>query len=80
MAVDERVRVFVEPDEIVQHFALPPDSDTALAWDGETLCGVAGNLRWVSPENVDVGQLCPSCADAQGSFSAPLQGEHLGPV
>lgn len=79
MAGTELVRVFLEPDDSTQHLSLPPDSDTALAWEGQTLCERSGALRWVSPENVDVGRQCPDCTAAQGSLSPPLQGESLGP-
>jgi hypothetical protein len=80
MPADERVWVWMEPDEVVQHLSPPPDSDVTRTWSGSTLCGEQGELRWVSPENVDVARSCPRCVQAEGSHSPPLQGEYLGPV
>jgi hypothetical protein len=80
MAREQRVWVWLEPDDSTQHLTAPPESDVTLAWTGQTLCGQQGGLRWVSPENVDVAKSCARCVDAQGSYSPPLQGEHLGPV
>lgn len=75
----DQARVWIEAGEEVQHFADPPRDDTAHEWEGATACGATGPLRWVTPENVDVNLLCPSCAALAGT-TPPLEGDHPGPV
>lgn len=75
----ERVRVWLDGQQDLQHFAAPPDSDSAHAWDGDTVCARSGHLRWVTNENVDANRTCPNCVAAEG-HAPPLEGDHPGPV
>ena len=73
------VRVWVDPDLELQHLALPPESDTAKQWEGTTVCGQAGVLRWIHGEAVDRGVSCEACVAAVGT-APPMEGDDLGPV
>lgn len=76
----DRVRVFVSPHRDVQHFADPPSGDaTTRSWDGETVCGRSGHLRWVHWEIVDEGSTCPDCVAAEGTYHPTLEGDYAGP-
>ena len=70
----ERVWVWHEMDETVQHLASPPDG-VAMTWDGETACGLAGAVRRVTWENVDSGKSCQTCS----AEPFTLAGEDRGP-
>lgn len=75
----ERVRVWLDRETNGQHFAVPPDSETAHEWEGDTVCGRTGHLRWVTNENVDANLTCPECVAVEG-FSPSLEGDDPGPV
>ena len=73
------VVVWAPPDLETQHHAAPPDDETSHEWDGTTVCGITGSLRWVHGEAVDRGVLCERCI-AIGGTNPPLEGDHPGPV
>lgn len=73
------VLVWAQPDLEEQHYALPPDDDVSQEWEGATVCGLTGPLRWVQGEVVDRGMLCERCI-ALGGANPPLQGDDTGPV
>jgi hypothetical protein len=77
--IEMRVRVWVDNNYGVQHWAPPPKADTAREWAGSTVCDLRGTLRWVTLENVDAASTCERCAALEG-HSVPLQGEYMGPV
>lgn len=57
---EKRVWVWYERDEHLQHLAAPPDP-VDMAWTAETGCGLEGDLRRVTFENVDGGKACARC-------------------
>ena len=74
------VRVWVLPEHDTEHFADPPSGDTTTRqWDGETYCGVNGDLRWVHWEVIDEGRTCEACAALAGTYKPPLEGDYPGP-
>lgn len=76
----DRVRVWVGPEQGVQHFAVPPQGDAvAREWQGETVCGVSGALRWIHWEVVDEGSTCEACVAVEGTYKPPLEGDYAGP-
>ena len=78
--MDVVVRVWAVPDLETQHDALPPaDDDTVKEWDGATVCGLSGPLRWIHAEAVDRAKTCPACTAVVGT-APPLEGDDLGPV
>jgi hypothetical protein len=77
--MDAMVRVWALPDTEIQHDALPPSDDTTKEWDGTTVCGMSGPLRWVHGEAVDRAKTCPNCVAAVGT-NPPLEGDDPGPV
>ena len=77
--MDAIVRVWALPDTEMQHDAAPPADDTTKEWDGTTVCGISGALRWVHGEAVDRAKTCPACVAVMGT-TPPLEGDDLGPV
>ena len=77
--MDALVHVWVAPDLTTQHHAAAPGDDTTKEWDGATLCGASGTLRWVHGEAVDRGATCERCVVALGHAPA-LDGDDAGPV
>lgn len=75
----EHARVWLDAEQDFQHLTVPPKDDAAHAWEGETICGTRGTLRWVTPENVDANRLCSACAAVTG-VAPVLEGDHPGPV
>ncbi|MGI8575389.1 MAG: hypothetical protein ACR2MA_08615 [Egibacteraceae bacterium] len=69
----ERVWVWHESDETVQHLATQPD-DVTMAWDGETACGRDGAIRRVTWENVDNAKACDACTDEDFSLAGGDRG------
>lgn len=75
-----RVRVWVLPDRDTEHFADPPQGDQVTrVWEGETVCGEQGELRWVHWEVVDEGSTCERCAAVEGTYKPALEGDYPGP-
>lgn len=70
----DRAWVWFQWDESIQHLTTPPD-DIVLRWQGETVCGLSGELQRVSWENVDGAMACAACR----SKPFTLAGEHRGP-
>ena len=77
--MDAIVHVWAPGDTEVQYDAAPPDDDTTKEWDGTTVCGISGALRWVHGEAVDRAKACPACVAVVGT-TPPLEGDDLGPV
>jgi hypothetical protein len=74
------VRVWVTPDLKTEHFAGPPRGDqVARRWEGETVCGQVGELRWIHWEVIDEGATCEACAEALGTYKPALEGDYPGP-
>jgi hypothetical protein len=75
-----RVRVWVPPDLKTEHFSDPPTGDQVTRiWAGETLCGLAGELRWIHWEVIDEGATCEACAAIEGTYKPALEGDYPGP-
>ena len=75
-----RVRVWRLPEQDIEHFADPPARDqVARTWEGMTLCGHQGELRWVHWEVVDEGKTCAACAAVEGTYKPALEGDYPGP-
>ena len=72
------VYVWVGDDLDLQHATADPADDTMRSWDGATVCGLSGELRWIPPEQVDRGSACPACLEA-GGRTPPLAGQEMGP-
>ncbi len=70
----DRAWVWHELDETIQHLTSPPD-DVAMAWDGETVCGLSGSLHRITWENVDGGKACQACT----AEPFTLAGDDRGP-
>lgn len=73
-------RVWIEGGEDTQHLAAPPKDDVAQIWEGQTVCGRQGGLRWVTLENVDRARECDDCGSSTGGHAPKLEGDHWGPV
>lgn len=74
----EKVRVWVHADRDAQHLASPPDNPVRQSWDGTTVCGAVGGLRWITMEHVDGGKACAACLTTTG-FPVKLEGGYPGP-
>lgn len=58
----ERAWVWFDDDYQIQHLAEPPDA-IQMTWQGDTACGLDGQMRRVTFENVDGGKSCARCID-----------------
>lgn len=75
-----RVRVWTLTDRGTEHLAEAPRGDqVSRDWEGETLCGLRGPLRWVHWEVVDEGRTCDACAWVAGTYKPALEGDYPGP-
>lgn len=74
----DNVRVWLDGDRDAQHFAPAPDDEVTREWEGTTVCGADGSLRWIEKEHVDGGKACPACLTTTG-FSPNLEGRYPGP-
>ena len=70
------VKVWAAADRELQHLTADPADDTTREWEGTTLCGIAGALRWVPPAVVDRAKACAACADV-GGLAPPLAGQDI---
>ncbi len=70
----DRVWVWHEGDETLQHLASAPD-DVTMTWEGETVCALTGSLRRVTWENVDTVKGCQTCT----AEPFTLAGDNRGP-
>lgn len=77
----DKIRVWLDQDRTTIHHAdasVIGGMETRSA-QGETDCGLAGTLKPVHHENVDMGKLCDGCRAVSGVRPA-LAGQDLGPV
>jgi hypothetical protein len=70
------VYVWCGHDLDLQHTTANPADDTVRTWEGVTVCGLSGELRWIAPEHVDRARACAACVGATGQ-TPPLAGQEI---